>query len=202
MSRPPRSIPLIAALNQSAAIHELHPDWNTAHESICAWMDERLSVPDERQAKKTSANAGTGVILGSMQNDQQLEYQVRNLLSVKKAIKREAELVMRFREWVNAQDRELYLFKSPGIQCDAYEKERRNLIEAKCSMGRQHIRMAVGQLLDYSFVAREALGDCYKAILLPSKPDDAILEWLKTINISVIWEEHFCFLDNDNGRFA
>jgi hypothetical protein len=62
--------------------------------------------------------------------------------------------------------------------------------------------MAVGQLLDYAFQARNEIGETHKAILLPEKPEASLLPWLETLGINVIWEDSSVFLDNANGQFT
>jgi hypothetical protein len=62
--------------------------------------------------------------------------------------------------------------------------------------------MAVGQVLDYAFQGRKQFGDCYKAILLPSKPRPDIVDWLESLQIKIIWREKKDFLDNANGQFT
>jgi hypothetical protein len=202
MSRPPKHLPFIEALNQIAALHQLHPERNAHHEVLCRWMDRKLAQIPTADQKKHSQGATIRVQLRSLPNDKQLEYQARTRRSVRLARKREVELVARYREWIESQDRKIQIFKSHVIQCDSYVLARNNLIEAKFSAERGYVRMAVGQLLDYAFQAKKHLGICHKAILLPSRPEVALLTWLNSIDICVIWEERSAFLDNANGRFT
>ena len=202
MSRAPASLPLLAALNQAAALHRLHPESNAQHETLCRWMDARLNLPDDPQPGAGSAPQLNEVSFSPLLSDGQLDYQVRTQESVKKAEKLEAALVQRYRLWVERQDRTLSIFRVHRLECDAYEEARQNLIEAKCSARREYVRMAVGQLLDYAFIARGEIGECNKAVLLPHKPDESLTQWLDTIGISVIWEDGPVFLDNANGQFT
>ena len=78
---------------------------------------------------------------------------------------------------------------------------RRNLIEAKGTISRQDIRMAVGQLLDYAYQMRNDLGDPNKAILLPKEPNQGDVGWLESVGISVIWHSGRRFQDNAGGQF-
>ena len=108
----------------------------------------------------------------------------------------------RYRLWIKQQDRSLQVFRVHRLQCDAYEIDRANLLEAKCSSRREFIRMAVGQLLDYAHHAKAKIGECHKAILLPEQPKGSLMDWLDTLGISVVWEDGSVFLDNANGQFA
>ena len=62
--------------------------------------------------------------------------------------------------------------------------------------------MAVGQLLDYSYLGRDRFGKPNMAILLPERPDPKSVEWLSELNIGDIWTEKDVFLDNANGLFT
>jgi len=88
------------------------------------------------------------------------------------------------------------------IECDAWEEERQNLIEAKGSTSREDIRMAVGQLFDYAFQRKEGLKQPHKAILLPAEPARDSVEWLEPLGIKIIWRRGRSFLDNANGQFT
>jgi hypothetical protein len=88
------------------------------------------------------------------------------------------------------------------LRCDGYEKEYRNLIEAKSSKSREHIRMAVGQLLDYDFQGKKKFDDSKMAILLPERPEPDIEKWLQHLKISIVWRKGNKFLDNANGQFS
>ena len=140
-------------------------------------------------------------IVSSPEN-KQLDYKVQTKAQVIKAKKVEAELLEAYQHWLALQGRELKAVKYSTLQCDAYEKERRNLIEAKSSASREHIRMAVGQILDYAFQGRKKFRDPHKAILLPSEPRRDIVDWLDSLRIKVIWRQRKGFLDNANGQFT
>ena len=110
-----------------------------------------------------------------------------------------------YRAWLEKQNRKLSAVKYGGIQCDGYEEDRRNLIEAKASAKRENIRMAVGQLLDYAFQGNQGkkpLGEPHKAILLPNKPHPEIINWLQHLHINIIWRAGRTFEDNADGQFS
>ena len=75
------------------------------------------------------------------------------------------------------------------------------MIEAKASSSREHIRMAVGQLLDYSFQGKKKFGKPQLAVLLPKRPSADVEAWLDYLKIKVIWREKDVYLDNSNGQF-
>jgi hypothetical protein len=92
--------------------------------------------------------------------------------------------------------------KIGALQCDGHEEIRKNLIEAKSSASREHIRMAVGQLLDYAFQGRTKLQGLHLAVLLPAKPAKDVEAWLDSLNIKLIWPDGTGFVDNANGQFT
>ena len=56
--------------------------------------------------------------------------------------------------------------------CDLFESRPNLLIEAKCKADRHHIRMAIGQLADYSYLHSQNGNQLpKKVVLLPTKPD-------------------------------
>jgi hypothetical protein len=114
----------------------------------------------------------------------------------------ETALVGRYADWLEKQGCRLQAIRFGGLCCDGYEGNRRNLIEAKSSTKREDIRMAVGELLDYAFLARKKFGELNKAVLLPAKPKADIEKWLRDMRISVIWRELKSFSDNANGQFT
>jgi len=61
---------------------------------------------------------------------------------------------------------------------------------------------AVGQLFDYKYQAREKFGRLNKTILVPKKPDEDLEEWLRDVEISLIWPEKGAFRDNAEDQFA
>lgn len=213
-SRPPTDVPFDAAVRHVMALARLHPESKQAHKEICRWMEKHIErrSPSRRVDHPTGAagNASTSAngvdsrvisIVDSPQNHQ-LDYAVRTEASVRQAQKVEARLLKRYKEWLSAQERKLDSVKYRGLQCDGYEETRRNLIEAKSSVRREHVRMAVGQLLDYAFQGRSSLGDPNKAVLLPERPSRDLEEWLTSLNIKLIWPTGDVFVDNTNGQFT
>ena len=129
-------------------------------------------------------------------------YEVKTKRQVKMASKVEAKLLSDYEQWLGEQGRQLSAVKYNRIQCDGWEKERRNLIEAKGSTRREDIRMAVGQLLDYAFQGKEEFKQPHMAILLPGEPDPDSVKWLEPLGIKIIWRRGRSFLDNANGQFT
>ncbi|MGV9605781.1 restriction endonuclease [Streptomyces sp. NPDC003631] len=68
---------------------------------------------------------------------------------------------------------------------DLYDRTSNRLYEAKGSVSRDAIRMAIGQLFDYSrFLPRPTLG-----LLVPSRPEPDLLDLCAELQIVVVWPE-------------
>jgi len=210
-SQPPPGVPLIKVLQHTQSLVRLHPDTNAAHRKVCEWIEEKLraisTVADQKQAtvskfvaKISPRSAALSIV--DRPESHQLDYTVQTQAKVRRAKKIEAALVDDYEQWLEAQDRKLAAAKYANLQCDGFEQARQNLIEAKSSTTREHIRMAVGQLLDYAFQGKSRFGSVNKAILLPKKPEAKLIEWLKPLEIAVIWREGTQFFDDANGQFT
>jgi hypothetical protein len=202
LSAAPPNLPLMNALRQTTALRKLDPDKNPSHRLICEWMERRLGKKLSAHGRPVSKSQKWETRLTSLAQENELEYEVRTRRKVIVAKKKEAELVGGYREWLEDQQRYLLTVRYKNLRCDAYEKKRGNLIEAKCSARREYIRMAVGQLLDYAYLGKERFGKPNLAILLPKSPDQDSLDWLSELKISVVWKEKNVFLDNANGLFT
>jgi hypothetical protein len=128
-------------------------------------------------------------------------YKVRTRERVTEFRKREKKLLDDYERWLNKRGRHLSELPYGRLKCDAWEKERQNLIEAKGSTSREDIRMAVGQLFDYSFQGKEKCKQPNMAILFPRKPPPERVEWLEPLGIKIIWRSIQSFLDNAGGQF-
>jgi hypothetical protein len=216
-SQPPTDVPFAAAVTHTRALVQLHPDANDAHQQICEWMErhlERSPAWASRRAdpRTTSLNGDHSmhddepeprdVAIVSLPGNYQLDYEVRTKAQVRRAQRLEARLLEDYTKWLKDQDRKLDTVRYGALQCDGYEKLRGNLIEAKSSASREHIRMAVGQLLDYAFQGKTKLGELHMAVLLPEKPPKDVEAWLDSVGITLIWSEGEAFLDNSNGQFT
>lgn len=206
LSGPPKNVNMTHALGQIAALHELHPGKRQSDRKLCDWMERQLKA-----GKKVGSDGGgkgrrkhhrVEVKLANLPHYHELEFQVRTKKAVLIGKQREANLLTEYRDWLLKQGRKLQIVKYKSLHCDAYEGERKNLIEAKCSSAREYIRMAAGQLFEYAYLGRKFHGSPNKAILLPDRPDPGSIEWLDELKISVVWREKKVFLDNANGQFS
>jgi hypothetical protein len=96
------------------------------------------------------------------------------------ARRREARLVDDYRRFLGPPDSrlcryEIPLREAPSLFTDAYDTKRHLLIEAKASVRREDIRMAIGQLFDY---ARYLSPRPRLAVLTPERPTGELLKLL------------------------
>lgn len=70
------------------------------------------------------------------------------------------------------------------LVCDAYDAQTLTLIEAKKTAGREAVRMAIGQLLDYR---RHFPGVQRCALLLPEYPSDDLVDLIAATGLDLIY---------------
>jgi len=113
----------------------------------------------------------------------------------------EAELVEHFKDWIeregNPRPTALKLPTPLGeiwVEADLWLPGTRQLIEAKADATRESVRMAIGQVLDYTHLAGllvegkdfPGLKNARPAILLPMLPEPDLIELLKKLGI-ILW---------------
>jgi hypothetical protein len=209
MSGTPARIPVIEILHHNSALAKLHPGARKAHTVVCKWMERLLSrnsnansAKEISSKTKTPEGSPSGTYLVDSPKNHQLDYLIQTKKQVTRASKSEARLLIAYRAWLERQGRKLVTAKNGKLQCDGFEKARCNLVEAKSSTSREHIRMAVGQLLDYAFQIESRFGRPNIAVLLPREPNPNSVNWLLRWNINLIWRKNGAFLDNANGQFT
>lgn len=108
------------------------------------------------------------------------------------AERREQALVGAFRDHLLKQGHQVSRLKivPPGeakpLFSDLMDRTTNTLYEAKGTVERGSIRMAVGQLLDYSRFVKPAPR---LAVLLPSRPREDLRELLKSAGVDLVWRE-------------
>ncbi|MFC7527598.1 hypothetical protein [Actinoplanes sp. GCM10030250] len=103
--------------------------------------------------------------------------------------RREADLVYRYRQHLHRLGHEVHRLRllPPGetapLYCDLWDVTARTLIEAKATVSREHLRTAVGQLLDYGrFANADQL-----AVLVPSRPRPDLVAYLASVGITAVY---------------
>lgn len=123
-------------------------------------------------------------------------------------VRREQDLVLEYGRYLEERGPTVTRLRLPlestTFYNDVYVEERHQLIEAKGSSKRDAIRMAIGQLFDYTFVAtQDGVSPFRLAILLPERPAVSIIELLRSerVQISVVWAVEDGFADTAGGVF-
>jgi 5-methylcytosine-specific restriction protein A len=107
------------------------------------------------------------------------------------AKRRETELTTRYRIWLETQGHEVkrWRVRLPGelrsLYTDIYDVTEKELYEAKGSIKRSDIRMAIGQLLDYSHNIDAVVPKL--TVLLPERPPEGLLSLLDKCGMSCVF---------------
>jgi hypothetical protein len=121
------------------------------------------------------------------------------------AERREQKLVKAFETHLRRKGHRVFRLKivpereAKPIFCDLVDETTGTLVEAKGSVTRGAIRMAIGQIADYRrFVAANTT----PAVLLPEEPRPDLLALLESQNIAAIWQTERGFADSQNGALV
>lgn len=114
------------------------------------------------------------------------------------AVRREAQLVLRYTTWLADRGEETVRHRLPipdggYLFTDVFNKATDELIEAKASAARIYVRAGLGQVLDYG----RFLDHKTRALLLPLRPSNDLIELLHAYKVAVIWEEGKSFARSD-----
>jgi hypothetical protein len=118
---------------------------------------------------------------------------------------REQQLVLRFKDHLEALgdkvSRHKYMtgHQLTPLYNDLFNESRSQLIEAKGSVSRSAIRMAIGQLFDYRFFEND---NSDLGVLLPERPRPDLARLLDDLKITVIVPTEHGFTDTAGGRFT
>ena len=108
------------------------------------------------------------------------------------AERREHDLVLAFRDHLLSKGREVVRVKivpsgeAKPLFADLFDRSTNTLFEAKGTVERGSIRMAVGQLLDYRRFIEPTPNP---AVLLPSLPRADLRDYLQSAGVELVWRE-------------
>lgn len=106
------------------------------------------------------------------------------------AERREQELVLGLETYLRSLGHEVNRLKivpageRRPIFCDLVDKTAGVLVEAKGTVAREALRMAIGQLMDYR---RFAADEARLAVLVPERPRPDLMALLESVRIAAIW---------------
>lgn len=120
----------------------------------------------------------------------------------REAERKEAKLVAALEAHLKRKGHDVFRLKivpegeAKPIFCDLRDATADTLVEAKGSVSREAIRMAIGQIADY----RRFVGDgVTPAVLVPEKPRADLLALLASQDIEAIWQTATGFVDTRGG---
>jgi hypothetical protein len=108
------------------------------------------------------------------------------------AERREQALVLELEAYLRRRGHDVnrLMIVPPGEKrstfCDVYDKTAGILVEAKGTVAREELRMAIGQLLDYR---RFAPNGTRLGVLLPERPRADLEALLESADVHAIWPE-------------
>lgn len=162
-------------------------------------------------APQASSSKLAPVLSGPMQAQVPIERQHTEKAYVEptrepyEAERREQKLVLDLETYLVSQGHEVFRHRilPPGearpLFTDLYDATNDLLVEAKGTAERNAIRMAIGQLADYSRFLEKA--PAHKAVLLPSEPRKDLSELLSIQGIDYIYPTESGFEDSTGGAF-
>jgi hypothetical protein len=106
------------------------------------------------------------------------------------AERREQDAVLRLETYLRTLGHDVSRLKivPPGerrpIFCDLIDRTAGVLVEAKGTVARDAVRMAIGQLMDYRRFAED---HARLAVLVPERPRPDLMALLESVNVSAIW---------------
>lgn len=110
----------------------------------------------------------------------------------------EFQLQLDFGNWMREQSETIRRLQltSDGtvIEPDIYVESLGWIVEAKKSTGREYVRMAIGQVLDYVHVARKAGIEAVPVVLLPGRPSEDLVGLLSGLEIAVLIRQAASFI--------
>ena len=105
------------------------------------------------------------------------------VLAFATALERDGHDVCRLQLWPDGEEAPLF--------CDVYDKSTRTVFEAKGTVARPAIRMAIGQLADY---ARLIDPEPARALLLPERPRPDLMDLVRSQGILVVYRDGNSFV--------
>lgn len=178
-----------------------------AFNSMMADASVRVSLAKEARTRLSNGSAASDPELPSVRvvaveghRTGEVEVVTQEMATTIK--RREAELVTRFRRWFDSKDQRLrgITMRSGDriLRADLYDIHTGLLIEAKADSSRDHLRYAIGQLVDYQ---RLLNWETRAAVLLPAPLTTDLVGLAEAADIGVIWAVGEHFKDSAEGAY-
>ncbi|MFJ5020115.1 hypothetical protein [Streptomyces goshikiensis] len=152
-----------------------------------------------RKAAPNAETSGTFVVPEAFGT----KLSIRAATAATVAVRHEAELTQAYKAHLESAGHQTGAFQikvkglTSTLRTDLYDATDHVLYEAKGSNSREDIRMALGQILDYSRYVKtsEHEGEPRRAILLPAAPAPDVYTLLDRYDVEVVYR-------SDDGRFV
>jgi hypothetical protein len=113
----------------------------------------------------------------------------------------EGQLQKRFEVFLRNKNLDIGTFKisipesNAPLRIDLVNFSDKWIIEVKAGVTRGYIREAIGQVLDYTFQLQRIKNEVWRPmILVPGKPSNDLMDLIKNLEISLVWEEENTFV--------
>ncbi|MET8855330.1 hypothetical protein [Streptomyces sp. NPDC004579] len=151
-----------------------------------------------RKAAENAATSGNFVVSEAFNKKMSLRSSTASHI----AVRREAELTRTYTAYLQSVGHKTGAFQikvkglTSTLRTDLYDATEHVLYEAKGSSTREDVRMALGQILDYSRYVRtqEHAQPPRRVILLPAKPDLDMFDLCQSCGVEIIYR-------SENGSF-
>jgi hypothetical protein len=166
--------------------------WDRYSEDADALAEAARQVREGLGLPPDSPDVGsTDVVVGEVPTGSPKPFKVRRRGGTTEADRREARLVKRYVGHLEEEDHTVKqhryrLGRAYSFSCDLFDETDRVLYEAKGTVSREAVRMAIGQVLDYRHLERHP-SDTHAALLLPWRPARGLIDLLSSLEISVAW---------------
>ena len=158
-------------------------------------QDDMIPPASQTKAVLVPADATTAKIVEPERNKNKKGY--RSAAPATEAERREALLSDHFEEYLRSQQHKVFRFeiqikgKTSRLLTDLYDATAHVLYELKGSNRREAVRMALGQLLDYSRHVRvDDHADPPRMVaLFPTPPDEDLRDLLANHNVGTAWPD-------------
>ncbi|WP_371579987.1 hypothetical protein [Streptomyces sp. NBC_01314] len=175
----------------------LHRDPATTGEMLTSKQRKKKASPP-RKAAENSATSGTFVVSEAFNKKMSL----RSSAAAHIAVRREAELTRTYMAYLKSVGHKTGAFQikvkglTSTLKTDLYDATEHVLYEAKGSSAREEVRMALGQILDYSRYVRtkDHPEPPKRVILLPAAPDLDMFDLCKSHGVEIVYR-------TENGSF-
>ena len=158
-----------------------------ALDAILSGIDVTAPLPPSEEERTITTS--------QVEDDSVEGYEYRNRQILSTAELRERSLVLRYSVHLESLGHvvERHRYESPSssaLECDLFDVTENVLYEAKSTVDRNHLRLALGQLWDYR---RFESGNPSLAVLLPKKPVKEMIDLNVSCDVTTVWESEHGF---------